>query len=319
MKKFSIQKSWVFAFQAYKKHFALLCAVGITVGTLNWAQVVVPQTSAKYLGFEKRFAISYESPKTELSSGEVLRGSTSPKVIDTITVYSKRVYEGFIKSYRNYTKNASTAATLFLLFLWVFLFLFKLFLQLGLIRVVLDLKDKGSSSYCNLFSAGSLLPTYLGANLLFWIVASIVMGVSVLGIYGSVTLFNVLFDFFNISSKIMQSLGIYLLVLLSVFTFISIILRYAFFQFFIIDKKLGSFNSLFHSYSSTKGNVGRLFLLMVGVILFSLLVSAPLGYLLGATYQMDLTVNSFVYTLFNSLFSSFYYLTFAHAYRKLAS
>jgi len=144
---------------------------------------------------------------------------------------------------------------------WVidlFDFVLQMIITLGLIKISLNFYDETRSKIVDIFSQWRLTSKYLIALIIYFLIAGI---------------------------------GFVLLV----FPGIYFLIRFYFFDYFLVDKKMGPIESLKESWHATKGSTWNLFLLFLVLILINIL--GGLVFLIGlfVTIPVSMLALAFVY------------------------
>lgn len=129
--------------------------------------------------------------------------------------------------------------------------IFSLWLSLGVIRVYLDVLHGSDIAFEKIFSQGGLLLATLGAAFLY---------------------------------ALMVGVGFLLLIIPGVY----LLIRFFYFEIFIVDKQLGSINSLKNSWRLTTGNWWSIFGLAILLLLFN--VAGALALVLGLLVTMPVSL-----------------------------
>lgn len=144
----------------------------------------------------------------------------------------------------------------FMLLLNIFTLVVSLVVSLGIIKIVLNLIDNGTKSFDPLFNQFDRIVNYF--------IASIVAGAIIL-------------------------VGLILLILPGIYFAI----RLSFFPYYIVDKNLGSMDSLKSSWNATKGELSDLIVLGIFSIVIAIIGILLLG--LGLLVAIPVTVVAYAY------------------------
>ena len=155
--------------------------------------------------------------------------------------------------------SAATKEFFLVAFLISILFLLgQMVLQLGMVKVSLDLVDRGKAEFSELYMSYPKLLNFL--------VASIVYGFVVV-------------------------LGLILFVIPGIY----LIIRYQFYTYYILDKNASAIDSLHMSADMTRGNILNLFLLSIIIVFINILGAILLFVGLLFTIPMSMMVYAYLY------------------------
>ena len=174
-------------------------------------------------------------------------------------------------------------------------------MSIGMIKVALRLCGGEKPTFEDLFSSVQLIPSYLGATILFMIMLGVVFTVGfILSLIIVAIGFAALF-----SGDVGTGVGL----MLAAFVIASLIflvpttiswLIFGFYPYFIVDKSLGPIAALQASMRATKGS--RMALLGLGVVSFLIVVAGLLCFIVGVVVAAPVV-----------------FLAWALAYRRLAA
>lgn len=315
MTKFSVRESIRYAFITFVSNFFLLTAVGMTTGAVSWLAVVAPRAAAQRLGVYRPLVIKYHDPhslSTHKTGLAIFLQEVGKKIGKTI---AHKVVE--------HINNTSLRDLLIIFGVWIILKMFAMFLYLGLIQIMLDIRGYNASSYGRLFSGATYFVPYILASFLF------VFLILFLGI-GTIIGGNVIGTF---TGKVFFALGlvttvsslelISLLCLVAAFVgFFAFLIRYIFYGYCLVDNDYSALEALSASRRITRGSLKKLVLLFVSV---NMLLYGPFWVITRVTGgsfmsgKMEFTLLNFLYAIGSGAWSiPLCALAMVYAYQRLA-
>lgn len=257
MSKISIHGAVTGAFSGYMHHILLVVSAGALVGLVSWVSMVGPRFIAQRMGVYQEVPVT-ENMMTITRDDAGAQGMVTQvvdRVSTKITVYMENTSKGM----------------LFVLFvLTLVLWLANLFVHLGFMKVILQLVDKNKSALNVLWSVRDIFVSYLGGSILFGLYALVIM-------VGSSIIFVPLFVLLAKLAHLDAVAGLILMPLVMIGVWIYLV-RYVFFGYCIIDKRVGARDSLHMSAKITAGQrMHVFFFLLVAVLLLGILGSLIKG------------------------------------------
>lgn len=257
MSKISIHGAVTGAFSSYLHHIMLVVSAGVLVGLVSWASMVGPRFIAQRMGIYQEVPMA-ENVMTITRDDAGAQGMVTQvvdRVSSKITVYMENTSKGM----------------LFILFVvMLVLWMASLFVHLGFMKLLLQLVDKNKSSLAVLLSVRDIFSSYIGGSLLFGLYALVIM-------VGSSIIFVPIFVILAKLAQLDGVAGLVLMPLVMIGVWIYLI-RYVFFGYCIVDKKVGARDSLHMSAKVTAGQRTHVFLfLLVAVLILGLLGSVIKG------------------------------------------
>lgn len=330
MAKFSIKNALAYGFSAYTQHFMLLVAVGLTLGAGQWGMSALPKMVADHFGVKAQAVAGVSSkkmgPKAAMARDAMSKppmqvgaqGSKTVEVHHQLRETGKTIHQ--VIAHKAYMYMDNDPGQLFMVFLvWLALFCLLVFLQMGIIRVALDLVDKNTSSYAQLFSQRSQFFRFLGVLIVFallWLViflGSILAGVVV----GGLLAIPLVYIFSDAGAMISGFIGF----VAGFVVCIKFMMRYFFCTYCLIDKKMGVHKAFSCTYEITKGSVLRL--MVLGFIFM-----IPTVFLVGGTVHLNVHIGKMIAhdsyhvgiisKLIGGIYGMWVVLCSAHVYRKLS-
>jgi hypothetical protein len=316
MAKFSIRESIRYAFITYAQHFFLLTAVGMTIGFAGWAGVVGPRLLAQKLGVYRPLTIKYHQP-------ERLPQANSTGMSAALQEFSRGAGTAIAHKVVEHIKNTPLVYLLIILALWLTVWLLSIFLHLGFIQIMLDIRIHKMSSYIRLFSGGPHFFSYLGASILFGL---LIFAIGIGAIVGGSALGALVSSIFYALGLVSTKFGLWFIamicVLMSFIAFLSIVVRYLFFGYCLIDNDYSSRQALSASRRITHGSLQKLILFFVSIstIIYGLLslVALLTGYSIFKGV-IELTLLNFIHVLIiSALGGPIFALALVYVYKRLA-
>ena len=174
-------------------------------------------------------------------------------------------------------------------------------MSMGIIKVALKLCRGEKPAFEDLFSSVQLIPSYLGATILFMLMLGVVFAVGfILSLIISAIGFAVLFTG-DVSTGVGLMLVAFLIALFIVLVPTTIAwLIFGFYPYFIVDKRMGPVEALQASMRATKGS--RMALLGLAVVSFLIVIAGLLCFIVGVIVATPVV-----------------FLAWALAYRRLAA
>jgi hypothetical protein len=276
------------AFSLYCKNLLLLVSLGALAGFISWGSLVGPRHLAQKMGMSQEKVITIQD------------GSNVNDVINRVSFK--------ISSYMDTTDKSS----LFIIFVtMVALWLLTMFVHLGIIKVALQIIDKGTSSFTTFLSVKQYLLTYIGSSLLFGLYSLVILVGSSLVI---VPMFIIIAKIAHLSAW--TALIVMPLVMFGVFGYL---LRYVLFSYCIIDKNADAREALMMSATITQDQ--RMALLGFFFVLFGLFfVGFSLIKVAFGVHTSQATVHSMLYMIgMATVVTPLSILMISRLYRQLTS
>ncbi len=170
-------------------------------------------------------------------------------------------------------------------------YLFQMGLNLGMLRIYLNLMHNQEGDFPQLFSSFHLLIPYLMASLL---VIAILLFAAIPGIVLLLSSISVDLDTFP-TIESFEGLSMVIPILIIIIPFVYISLRFQFYDYFLVDEECGIVEAVKKSAAITKGYVMELFLLGAVMSIIVLISIIPLGVGLLISVPLAIMVNTYVF------------------------
>ncbi|MDP6852943.1 MAG: DUF975 family protein [Candidatus Marinimicrobia bacterium] len=172
-------------------------------------------------------------------------------------------------------------------------YLFQMGLNLGVIRICLNLLFKKESGINQIFGSFHLLIPYLLSSIVFLFILAVVVSPGVI-----ILLFSITGDINSLSSfESFSGPAFIFMLLLIVVPAVYVSIRLQYYDYFLVDEECHFFEAIQKSATITKGYVMELFLLGATIAIIILLSIIPLGAGLVISIPLAAMVNTFVYNL----------------------
>ena len=173
-------------------------------------------------------------------------------------------------------------------------YLFQAGINLGMIKVAINIQNKIEASFSNIFNHFHMLINYILATIILLIILILV------GLPGLIViLFSISYESSMIYTLFFP-VGLILVIIPAIYASI----RMQFYDYFLVDEECGVVESIKKSLMITDGYVGELFLLGATVSIIILISMIPLMIGLLVSIPLSVMVNAYV---FNSLKKHFKY------------
>ena len=170
-------------------------------------------------------------------------------------------------------------------------YLFQMGLNLGIIRICLNLFYKKESGINQIFGSFHLLISYLLSSLVFLFILAVVISPGLIMLF-----FSIAGDIDSLSSfESFSGLAFIIPLLLIMVPAVYVSIRLQYFDYFLVDEECHFLEAIQKSAAITKGCVMELFLLGATVAIIILLSIIPLGAGLVISIPLAAVVNTFVY------------------------
>jgi len=171
--------------------------------------------------------------------------------------------------------------------------LFQMGLNLGLLRICLNIINNKEGEFQQLFSSFHLLIPFVFATILVILILFIT---AFPGIILLLSLISVDFDTMP-TLESLNSISVFLTALIILIPLIYTSLRLQFYDYFLVDKECGVLEAVRRSAAITKGYIMELFLLGAVVSIIVLISIIPLGAGLFFSIPLAYLVNTHVYKM----------------------
>ena len=168
-------------------------------------------------------------------------------------------------------------------------YLFQIGLNLGVLRICLNMINNAEVNFSLLFSSFHMLISYVFATILYLIALLLAASPGLLLFITSVSI-----DLDNISSSI-GSMPAILSVILMIVPAIYLSIRLQFYDYFLIDEECGILDAIKKSADISKGYVLELFIIGALLSLMILLSIIPMGLGLILSIPLSMVATSYVY------------------------
>ena len=168
-------------------------------------------------------------------------------------------------------------------------YLFQIGLNLGFLRICLNMINNAEVNFSLLFSSFHMLISYVFATILYLIALLLAASPGLLLFITSVSI-----DLDNISSSI-GSMPAILSVILMIVPAIYLSIRLQFYDYFLIDEECGILDAIKKSADISKGYVLELFIIGALLSLMILLSIIPMGLGLILSIPLSMVATSYVY------------------------
>ena len=168
-------------------------------------------------------------------------------------------------------------------------YLFQIGLNLGFLRICLNMINNTEVNFSLLFSSFHMLISYVFATILYLLALLLAASPGLLLFITSVS-----FDLDNISSSI-GSMPAILSVILMIVPAIYLSIRLQFYDYFLIDEECGILDAIKKSADISKGYVLELFIIGAVLSLMILISIIPMGLGLILTIPLSMVATSYVY------------------------
>ena len=170
-------------------------------------------------------------------------------------------------------------------------YLFQAGISLGMLKIALNIYNNIEPGFKQIFSSFHLLLTYVMATIIF---LSLLILAALPGII--LLVISVSNDFDSISSpQALNNLSLLIPIVLIVIPIVYSSIRMQFYDYFVVDGEYGAIDSIKRSIVSTKGLVGRLFIL--SAILSTIILVSMIPLMMGLLISIPLAtiVNTHLY------------------------
>ena len=168
-------------------------------------------------------------------------------------------------------------------------YLFQIGLNLGFLRICLNMINNTEVNFSLLFSSFHMLISYVFATILYLLALLLAASPGLLLFITSVS-----FDLDNISSSI-GSMPAILSVILMIVPAIYLSIRLQFYDYFLVDEECGILDAIKKSADISKGYVLELFIIGAVLSLMILISIIPMGLGLILTIPLSMVATSYVY------------------------
>ena len=168
-------------------------------------------------------------------------------------------------------------------------YLFQIGLNLGFLRICLNMINNTEVNFSLLFSSFHMLISYVFATILYLLALLLAASPGLLLFITSVS-----FDLDNFSSSI-GSMPAILSVILMIVPAIYLSIRLQFYDYFLIDEECGILDAIKKSADISKGYVLELFIIGAVLSLMILISIIPMGLGLILTIPLSMVATSYVY------------------------
>ncbi len=219
------------------------------------------------------------------SSWEIVKSNLSLLILAMLLIFGINLSLGMIQD--RLLEDLSFQSIVFS----VAAYLFQMGLNLGIIRICLNLLFNKESSINQIFSSFHLLIPYLLSSIVFLVIlaAAISPGVIIL-------LLSIAGDIDSLTSfESFSGLSFIIPMVLIIVPAVYVSIRLQYYDYFLVDEECGVLEAVQKSAAITKGYVMELFLLGATVAIIILLSIIPLGAGLVISIPLAAMVNTFVY------------------------
>ena len=170
-------------------------------------------------------------------------------------------------------------------------YLFQMGLNLGMLRIALNINKRNEATLKDLFSSFHMLIPYVLATIVFLVIMLLVA-------LPGMTLFFMFIssDWDTITAlEWLNSGTMFIFILLIIVPAAYVSIRLQFYDYFLIDNECSILESIKNSAKITKGHAGQLFLLGAILTIIVLISIIPLGAGLIISIPLGITVNTYIY------------------------
>jgi len=219
------------------------------------------------------------------SSWNILKPNFGLLVLAIIFIFCLNLFLGMIQN--RLLEDLTFQSILFT----VAAYLFQMGLNLGMLRICLNLVHNRKGDFSHLFGSFNLLIPYLMASLLVILILLVSATPGIVLLLSSIS-----GDLDTLPTiKSLEGMSMVIPVLIIFIPFVYISLRLQFYDYFLVDEECGIIDAVKKSAAITKGYVMELFLLGAVMSIIVLISIIPLGAGLLISVPLAIMVNTYVY------------------------